>query len=95
MDLLDVFSDNVECKFRNYLEALELGLKEDQSGFVFVDGEEGDYGNICYYDSRGGLVAIKIIEGGDYQHVEITAYGREFIKTKLKEVFIKTLDEVF
>lgn len=60
---------------------------EDDSEFVCVDGEEGDYGVIKYSDTEGHLVAIRTIYGGDREDVEFTDYGKALMRNKLTALF--------
>ena len=56
---------------------------EDDSEFVCVDGEEGDYGVIKYLDTAGNLVAIRTIYGGDREDVDFTEFGKALMRQKL------------
>lgn len=59
---------------------------EDHSGYVYVDGEEGDHGEILFHH-EGVLVAKRIIKGGDNEWYEFTPAG----KTLLLEKFITAI----
>lgn len=73
---------------------IESELKKDDSDYVIVDGEEGDYGIIKYYTNDGFLFAIEINRGGDDIDVEFTSVARlifgnmieELISDKLKNM---------
>jgi hypothetical protein len=54
----------------------------DYSEFVYVDGEEGDYGIVKYYGET--LLAVRFIEGGDMEHTKFTAYAKEILAVKAK-----------
>ena len=63
----------------------------DQSGYNFVDGEEGDFGTLKYYDANG-IIAVKTIYGGDEEEVEFTSYGMSLLTPKAVLLFQKRVD---
>jgi len=84
MDLIKTFFENNEQDLRTLLESAELPCKEDRSGYIYVDGEEGDYGVIKYYAEQSGIhIATKVIEGGDVEWVEFTEYGATLMQNLL------------
>lgn len=73
--LLESFFDDITPQLRKLLEEdPETNIRVDYSGYVYVDGEEGDYGEIRYYLGHV-LLATKVIEGGDREHYVWTAEG--------------------
>ncbi|MFK4135964.1 hypothetical protein ACI2KR_27320 [Pseudomonas luteola] len=59
----------------------------DDSAFVYVDGEEGDYGVVKHF-LEGVHVWDHVIEGGDVDHHVFSEKGREV----LSQVVQKTLE---
>lgn len=90
MNLRDLWEQDMMFSFTNALEDTDLGLTSDHSEFVFVDGEEGDYGNVKYSDDKG-LVAVKKIYGGDNEELELTEYGKTVVAAKMLEIFKQTV----
>jgi hypothetical protein len=90
MNLRDLWEQDMMFSFTNALEDTDLGLTSDHSEFVFVDGEEGDYGNVKYSDDKG-LVAVKKVYGGDSEELELTEYGKTVVAAKMMELFKQTL----
>lgn len=93
MNLQELWQQDMLFTFNRVLEDLDLNLTEDLTDFVCVDGEEGDFGVIRYKDATGNVVAIKNVEGGDVEHLELTDYGKPLIAAKLLLVFKQTLTE--
>ncbi len=56
-------------------ERFESELIVDNSEYVYVDGEEGDYGKVYYRTEDNELLFTKIIEGGDREYWEVTPGG--------------------
>jgi hypothetical protein len=70
-------------------------FERDVSGYVYVDGEEGDYGVIKYTEkSTGKHVASRVIKGGDNEHYEFTAYGTALFADRLLKIMAERLEEV-
>ncbi|MEX3983799.1 hypothetical protein AB4Y45_32975 [Paraburkholderia sp. EG287A] len=93
MDLLALWQQDFQSPFTRLLEDLDLGLTEDRKDFVFVDGEEGDFGDIRYMDKYGRVVCVRTIEGGDRESLELTDYGKPIIAAKMLEVFKDALSK--
>lgn len=94
MNLLqEYWESNVMHQFNMLLDGDGDGdeFTVDDSGFTVVDGEEGDYGTILYSDSEG-LVATKIVHGGDREEVIFTRYGKWIMVAKLAAMFRKAND---
>lgn len=84
------------CRQAN-LSSLDYGefdCIEDSSEFVFVDGEEGDYGVIKYFTPKGNLLAIKTVEGGDSEFTEFTEFGKNFLKQKILNIFLDNYEKI-
>jgi hypothetical protein len=64
------------------------GIIIDNSEFVVVDGEEGDYGIIKYFVGTD-LVAIRTIYGGDDEDIEYTEIGKKWFKQQLMKAIEK------
>lgn len=62
--------------------------------FIIVDGEEGDYGIVRYYDLNGSLLAVKTVSGGDDYDVaftelcfqKLTPLAEKWMKIKIDEI---------
>lgn len=68
-------------------EEFDVESIPDYKDFVEIDGEEGDFGTICYYSTPGHqLLAIKTVHGGDNEETEFTKYGAELLKEKTLEL---------
>jgi hypothetical protein len=93
MNLFSLWQQDMVFPFNRKLEDLDLGLVEDLKDFVYVDGEEGDFGVIRYLDASGQVVCVRTIEGGDSEQMELTEYGKPLIAAKMLEVFKETLTE--
>ena len=87
---LEEFFEQHQWEFRNFLEDFEeMDLVKDSGEYVFVDGEEGDYGRIKYFRNVNVegtwtklLAFTRVIEGGDMEHWEYTPYGKELLKER-------------
>ncbi len=55
----------------------------DHSEYVYVDGEEGDWGRITYSDKDGKLVATHLIYGGDRDEWVFTEFGCDLFCGKM------------
>jgi hypothetical protein len=84
---------DVQHAFQRLLEDAELGLVADNSGYVYVDGEEGDHGVVRYHDANGHLVAVKTIHGGDSEDYALTPHGAVFVKQLLLNLFSRVIEE--
>jgi hypothetical protein len=91
MDLRQLWEQDLVFGFTRLLETHELGLTADNTDFVYVDGEEGDFGTIRYKDATGAVVAVKTIEGGDVDSLELTDYGKPIVASALMAMFKDTL----
>jgi hypothetical protein len=99
MELLEEFYQDhfVYSSFAFHLENQPDSdeFERDVSGYVYVDGEEGDHGAIKYNEkSTGKHVATKVIKGGDSEHYEFTAYGTALFADRLLKVVADRLEEV-
>lgn len=65
---------------KDSMEKIIESFDEDTSGFVYVDGEEGDYGRILF-SHNGVLIATRVIEGGDSEWYEFTPEGKSLLLT--------------
>lgn len=74
------YLNNLNIKLIDIFDELESTLRQDNTNYVYVDGEEGDYGVITYYSKYDDLVATRTIHGGDSETVEFTPYGVRIIK---------------
>lgn len=72
----------------------ELDYVEDSSEFIFVDGEEGDYGAIKYFTPKGNLLAIKTVEGSDSEFTEFTEFGKDFLMLKVFRIFLDNYEKI-
>jgi hypothetical protein len=63
---------------RDWMEKFINSFDSDNSGFVYVDGEEGDYGRILF-SHNGVLIATQVIEGGDSEWYEFTPEGKSLL----------------
>lgn len=94
--LSDFFATNFQ-QFTQKLETTDLekilGLKKDTREFVYVDGEEGDFGKIKYF-LEDYLIATHVIEGGDSDYWEYTAIGKNVMCQELQRAFHKFLSQI-
>lgn len=68
-------------------------LTMDDSEYECVDGEEGDYGTIRYFNSKNQLVVTFINNGGDDVDYELTALGKRIVRDSImRNVLDKALD---
>lgn len=81
--MFDDYLANLSYKMRDLFEHLESTFTTDNSGYIYVDGEEGDLGVIKYASMSGEIVAIKTLYGGDCETVEFTPYGEQLLKLTL------------
>lgn len=81
MNLVLEFWRAHSLKLESLLEATDTAyLVKDSSGYVYVDGEEGDYGVVRYYcPITKELVATHTIHGGDNEEYEFTEYGKKLL----------------
>lgn len=78
----------VQSAFTTLIENDREEYVEDTSEFVVVDGEEGDYGKIKYFDKNNNeLVAVKTVHGGDREDIEFTTYGKCLLGNELNILF--------
>jgi hypothetical protein len=85
------------------IEAWEDSLKANHDDYVYVDGEEGDFGLVSYYgpDAAGHTVRMmaKYVHGGDNESTYYTKEGVNHIRSvlfgnALGSIFDKALGEV-
>jgi signal peptidase I len=77
--IVDYELQNVLWKVRDALDALDDTFWKDSSGYVYVDGEEGDYGDILYFKDEE-LVYTHRIHGGDSEEIILTELGKSIVK---------------
>ena len=76
MNLLEEFCRQVDlCIFNGE----DIDYVCDDSQFVAVDGEEGDYGIIKYHSKSNELIAVRTIRGGDDEDTEFTEFGKNLL----------------
>lgn len=92
-DLLINYCHEAPITLYSFLDDLEDDEEfiRDDTGMIYVDGEEGDYGVIEYHQNvrvEGSwttlLVCRRVVEGGDSESWEFTPYGKEIFKEKLR-----------
>lgn len=94
MDLVQEFWDALlyDNLNRALLDESFIEFTEDHSGYVYVDGEEGDYGEVKYLcKSTGNLIATKIFHGGDDNEMEFTEYGYDLLTPIAMKIFADAL----
>jgi hypothetical protein len=74
------------------VELWEDGLTTNSDEFVYVDGEEGDYGIIKYLDKNNVVVMVKYVKGGDVECSTYTAEGLAVVRELLMQNFEECLD---
>lgn len=80
--------DKIDAKQQNR-------IIRDHSGFVVVDGEEGDHGVIKWFSkATGKLLATQTINGGDDEYVEFTKDGFDHFAPVFRKV-VKLALEAF
>lgn len=85
MQMEEDFLLEIHRALQEDLEAYVDTLKSDHSEWVYVDGEEGDYGRIKYTDPVDGkLIACFVSLGGDQDNFEFTKWGRGMFLAKLE-----------
>lgn len=77
--IVDNELSNVLWKVRETLDALDDTFWKDSSRYVYVDGEEGDYGDILYYLGEE-LVYTHRIYGGDMDEIILTELGKSLVR---------------
>lgn len=75
---------------RDELDKLDDELTKDSSGYVYVDGEEGDYGDILYY-LETELIYTHRIHGGDMEEIILTDMGKKIVKLLIQSVLMNKL----
>lgn len=91
--LLQFWEERIGDSLRTLLEDDVSEFAADYSGFVFVDGEEGDFGTIKYTDATGQLVVTRTVHGGDSEDVEFTDYGKTVMMGLVRQAFEKAMSE--
>ncbi len=90
MDLFEEFYSLITCNaYGAQHPDYQLQYSTDNSGFVVVDGEEGDHGIVKYIGPDGVLLATKTVLGGDSEEFEFTAVGKEV----LQEMFFQMMQK--
>lgn len=76
-------------------DELDDGIKVDDSDYVCVDGEEGDYGIIRFISKCDGrLLAARVVCGGDREWVDFTRDGFDYFKPHF-DVFVAAKLDAF
>lgn len=92
MDLLaQIFQFDVLQTLIRVLEEDDLELVADHKDFVYVDGEEGDYGIVRYSDAQGNEIAVRTIHGGDSDDVTLTEFGAALVRERLQARFAQVV----
>ena len=79
MSMFDDFLHQIQTMhIKDSMEKIIESFDCDNSGFVYVDGEEGDYGRILF-SHNGVLIATQVIEGGDSEWYEFTPEGKSLL----------------
>lgn len=86
IDLLDVYP-SLNWRFEDAVDYWIDSLREDTSEWNFIDGEEGDYGKI-YYWQDDILMITHVIHGGDNEEVIFSPSA----KVKLFEIMQQVLE---
>ena len=74
------------------VELWENTLKTNNDEYVFVDGEEGDYGIIKYLDENNVVMMVQYVKGGDIEAFTYTAAGMAVVRAILLKNFESCLD---
>jgi hypothetical protein len=82
--MIETFLDEVRWSLRDILNDMEDDFVKDSTGYVYVDGEEGDHGDITYSDG-GNLIATHRIYGGDQDEYFFTEHGCSLLFKKIAE----------
>ena len=88
--IVDQELTNVMWKVRDALDALDDTFRADSSGYVYVDGEEGDYGDILYYQGEE-LVYTRRIHGGDEEEIILTELGKLLVRPIILDAILLNL----
>ena len=88
--IVDQALTNVMWKVRDALDALDDTFRADSSGYVYVDGEEGDYGDILYYQGEE-LVYTRRIHGGDEEEIILTELGKFLVRPVILNTILLNL----
>lgn len=83
--MIETFLDEVCWKLRDTFSDMIDDFTKDSTGYVYVDGEEGDHGDILYTDADGKLIATHRIYGGDSDEYFFTEYGCDVLCRKIIE----------
>lgn len=75
-------SSHLTQSLNKLVEAWEDSMYANYDDFVYIDGEEGDYGIIKYFVGDE-LMMIKYVDGGDADTTVYTDRGVEFVQTLL------------
>lgn len=90
MNLFEEFLSQMGI-FANHLE--DIPYLTDDTDYVIVDGEEGDYGTIRYLDAGGSLLGVKVCAGGDAYDFMFTTFGVEKLTPMAKKWFDEKIEE--
>lgn len=88
--IVDNELSNVLWKVREVLDALDDTFQKDSSGYVYVDGEESDYGDILYYQGDE-LVYTHRIYGGDSDEIILTELGKILVRPVILDTLLLNL----
>lgn len=66
----------------------------DHSEFIIVDGEEGDYGLVKYWDEND-LLAIRKVSGGDIEETFFTKMGKSKLSELAKKWLNITIEKIY
>jgi hypothetical protein len=106
MDLIGEFFYQVGLRYNSNIVDPYLRMYIiDETGFNYVDGEEGDYGVVKYFLHRpndpieeAALIAVRYINGGDDTETRFTVVGKrlyaEIAKKELLRRFRHEIQEV-
>jgi len=87
---MDQFMYPMQYKIQDALDELEDTFTKDDSGFIYVDGEEGDWGDILCYQGKE-LVYTHKIYSGDSEEIILTEFGKSLVKLIILDTITKHL----
>lgn len=74
---------------KDHLESFTDTFTKDYTHWNCVDGEEGDYGSILYYNKTELVCEFKST-GGDNDWYEFTPYGKKLLLDEMLRLLTKT-----
>lgn len=89
-DFVDQSLSSLSYELLDVLNVLEGTFTRDYSKFTYVDGEEGDYGDILCYQGKE-LVYTHKIYGGDCEEIVLTEFGKNLVKPIVLDTISKHL----